>query len=73
MHSDNVEYWKFWRKFRKNPQNNHIDIDTFSNYHKESSKPVYDHNFDYEFMDKITSFIDECSPNNTFCHDKHVD
>ena len=74
MHSDNVvEYWKFWRRFRKNPQNNHIDIDIFSNYYKETSQPNYDHNFDYKFMDKITSFIDECSPDNTFCHDKLVD
>ena len=75
MHTENpTEYWGFWRRYRKPPQNNnHIDIDTFTRHYKKMSKPNVNHNFDYEYMNKISSFIDKCSSENMLCHNQYID
>ena len=75
MHTENpTEYWGFWRRYRKPPQNNnHIDIDTFTRHYKKMSKPNVNHNFDYEYMNKISSFIDKCSSENVLCHNQYID
>ena len=75
MHTENpTEYWGFWRRYRKPHQNNnHIDIDTFTRHYKKMSKPNVNHNFDYEYMNKISSFIDKCSSENVLCHNQYID
>ena len=39
----------------------------------EMSKPTGDNNFDYEYMAKISTFIDNCSSENDFCHNEYID
>ena len=72
--NDPAEYWKFWRRYKSNHQNNnHISIDTFNRHYMEMSKPTRNNNFDYEYMAKISTFIDNCSSENDFCHNEYID
>ena len=53
-------------------QNNHIRLDDFNQYYKNQTKPRLDQNMDIEYMDKISSFISECSPDNALCQDLYI-
>ena len=75
MHTENpTEYWGFWRRYRIPPQNNnHIDIETSTRHYKKMSKPNVNHNTDYEYMNRISLFIDKCISENVLCHNQYID
>ena len=74
MNTNNpADYLQFGRRYKgKSAQNNHIDLETFSQHYKESARPDTDDNFDYEYMIKIASFIQSCDSENESCYNEYV-
>ena len=68
------DYWKFWKRHRKKSKpNNNIDIQTFNKHYIENSEPPRNEIFDYEFMEKISKYIKNCSAENSFCQNNLIE
>ena len=75
MHSSNpTEYWRYWKKHRKNINNtHHIELDTLSDHYKANTAPIRNVNFDYNFMDKLAYLVDQWDPSCELKYNKFLD
>lgn len=74
MHVKNPnDFWKYLKKLRVKQTNiPDIDLETFTNHFKENSKPPQLPDFDYDFMDKLSNYINDYNDNTSLDRDDTV-